>query len=62
MKLRYQGAFRNIGDYLLLIFDYGNFWIFLVELVQVQDEGLKRPEIIESVGASPVQYPECKPK
>gem|GEM_PF-6950263 len=46
----------------MLIFDYGNFWIFLVELVQVQDEGLKRPEIIESVGASPVQYPECKPK
>ncbi|MBS7250118.1 MAG: hypothetical protein KIH08_05925 [Candidatus Freyarchaeota archaeon] len=50
--------FRNIGDYLLLIFDYGDLWIFLVELVHVRDEGLKRPEIVDSVGDSPVQYPE----
>ncbi len=50
--------FRNIGDYLLLIFDYGDLWIFLVELVKVQDERLKSPEVIKSVGRSPVQYPE----
>jgi hypothetical protein len=50
--------FRNIGDYLLLIFDYGDLWVFIVELLKVQDEGLKRPEIIDSVGVSPVQYPE----
>ncbi len=49
--------FRDIGDHLMLIFDYGDLWVFLVELVQVKDEGLKRPEIVDSVGASPVQYP-----
>ncbi len=50
--------FRNVGDYPFLIFDYGDLWIFLVELVRVKDEGLKRPEITDSLGVSPVQYPE----
>ena len=52
----WQGA----GDKMLFLFDYGDDWRFMVELVGVgeKEQGAKYPRVVKSVGKAPEQYPD----
>ena len=55
-------AFKNPGEKMLFLFDYGDGWRFAVELREIknaQNWGLK-PVILESIGKAPMQYPPCE--
>ena len=42
------------------LFDYGDEWVFLVELVkrEPRETKIKLPRLLSSVGKAPVQYPD----
>ncbi|MHA1363423.1 MAG: plasmid pRiA4b ORF-3 family protein [Candidatus Freyarchaeota archaeon] len=48
------------GQEILYLFDYGDMWLFRVELEKIDAEGPKpeKPQIIEKKGSDPEQYPE----
>ncbi|MCX9009937.1 MAG: plasmid pRiA4b ORF-3 family protein [Candidatus Methanoperedens sp.] len=50
------GLFK--GQNILYLFDYGDMWLFRVELEEIRTEGTKprEPEIIEKKGRAPKQY------
>ena len=51
--------FKNIGDKMLFLFDYGDDWRFSVELTEIKahyDAKIK-PAVIETIGKAPEQYP-----
>ena len=53
-------AFRRVGSKMLFLFDYGDEWRFLIEMVGYKEtapEGLY-PRVVASVGKAPQQYPE----
>lgn len=47
-----------VGQNILYLFDYGDMWLFRVELEEIRTEGAKprKPKIIEKKGKSPEQY------
>lgn len=46
------------GQRFLYIFDFGSEWRFMIEVVDIREEpGPSQPEIIESEGRNPEQYP-----
>ena len=55
-------AFRNIGDKMLFLFDYGDGWYFGIELKEIThiDKWNLDPVVLESIGKAPEQYPPCK--
>ena len=53
-------AFRRVGSKMLFLFDYGDEWRFVIEMVGYKEtapEGLY-PRVVASVGKAPQQYPE----
>ena len=52
-------AFPNIGKKLRFLFDYGDTWLFTIELLDLKlvDEKQKYPRVIKKVGKAPEQYP-----
>lgn len=52
-------VFSEIGKKMLFLFDYGDEWIFIIELKGVESpkEYVKYPAVVESVGYDPQQYP-----
>ena len=52
-------AFSEIGDKMLLLFDYGDNWQFIVERLaaELSDKPQTRPRLLRSVGLAPEQYP-----
>lgn len=55
-------AFKNPGDKMLFLFDYGDGWRFAVKLKEIrqsENQGSK-PVILEKTGKAPLQYPPCK--
>lgn len=54
------GVWRNPGDKMLFLFDYGDNWQFVVELADFGKRTAKRkyPRLLRKVGEAPEQYPE----
>ena len=53
-------AFPKVGHKMLFLFDYGDEWLFRVEVVGLGQKVARAryPTIVASIGASPEQYPE----
>lgn len=59
-KTKVGEVWKNIGDKMMLLFDYGDNWLFVVELSDfgATESKTKYPHVIKKVGKSPEQYPE----
>lgn len=57
-------AFDRIGKKMLFLFDYGDNWQFIVELIDIfsLEKQDKYPQILKKVGKAPEQYPELDEK
>lgn len=55
-------VWENPGDKMLFLFDYGDNWLFIVELADfgVVKPKTKYPRIVKKVGQAPEQYPEVE--
>jgi len=53
-------AFPDVGSKMLFLFDYGDEWLFKVEMVGmgVKVPKARYPKVIKSVGTAPPQYPD----
>jgi len=58
-KVRIEEAFRNPGERMIFLFDYGDGWHFFVELKEVKRAEYwdLKPVVLESIGKAPLQYP-----
>ena len=59
-KTRIGDAFREVGQAMVFLFDYGDEWLFRVELTAMgRKVGKARyPKVRAKAGPSPVQYPD----
>ena len=59
-KTKIGEVWKNIGDKMMMLFDYGDDWRFVVELIGFGKNNTKTkyPRVLKSVGDSPDQYPE----
>jgi len=57
-RTRVIEAFRTVGTKMRFLFDYGDEWVFLVELVsrKRKEPKVKLPRLLSSIGKAPVQY------
>lgn len=55
-------AFPSVGAKLRFLFDYGDGWEFLVELVKrkPKEPKVKLPRLLISAGKAPAQYPDAE--
>ncbi len=51
-------AFNHVGKKMLFLFDYGDNWIFTVDLVDITlpERNVKYPRLLKKVGKAPQQY------
>ncbi len=61
-KIKISQAFKNIGEKMIFLFDYGDGWQFNVELKEIRnaEKWDLKPVILESTGKAPLQYPPCE--
>lgn len=61
-KTRIGEVWKNIGDKMLFLFDYGDHWLFVVELIGfgAAEPKTKYPCVLKKVGKAPEQYPEIE--
>lgn len=61
-KTKIGKVWKNIGDKMLFLFDYGDEWLFVVELAAfgVAEPKTKYPRVAQSIGKAPEQYPEVE--
>lgn len=61
-KTRIGEVWKNIGDKMLFLFDYGDNWLFVVELGDfgAVKPKTKYPRILKKSGQAPEQYPEVE--
>ena len=59
-RTRVIKAFPSVGTKMRFLFDYGDEWVFLVELVErkPKEPKVKLPRLLISVGKAPAQYPD----
>ena len=59
-KTRIDDAFREVGQAMVFLFDYGDEWLFRVELTAMGRKVAKGryPKVLAKAGPSPVQYPD----
>ena len=59
-RTRVIEAFPSVGAKMRFLFDYGDEWVFLVELVsrKPKESKVKLPRLLISAGKAPVQYPD----
>jgi hypothetical protein len=59
-RTRVVEAFPSVGTKMRLLFDYGDGWEFLVELLKRKPKELKvkLPRLLMSAGKAPTQYPD----
>jgi hypothetical protein len=59
-RTRVITAFPSVGTKMRFLFDYGDEWEFLVELVErkPKEPKVKLPRLLSSAGKAPAQYPE----
>ncbi len=57
---RIGDAFREVGQAMIFLFDYGDEWLFRVELTAIGHKVAKGryPKVLAKAGPSPVQYPD----
>lgn len=57
-KTKVKGVWQDIGDKMLFLFDYGDNWLFVVELIGFGEkkEGIKYPRVLKKVGRAPRQH------
>jgi hypothetical protein len=57
-RTRAASAFREVGDKMLFLFDYGEEWRFVVELRgrNPRAPGTRLPRVVEARGKAPPQY------
>lgn len=55
-------VFKNPGDKMHFLFDYGDCWHFAVELKEIKqaEKWDLKPVILQSIGKAPMQYPPCE--
>lgn len=61
-KTKISEVWKNIGDKMLFLFDYGDNWLFVVELIGfgAAEPKTKYPRVTKKVGQAPEQYPEVE--
>ena len=59
-RTRVAEAFREVGHRMLFLFDYGDDWRFVVEVLGIgnKEPGVRYPRVLKKVGTSPQQYGE----
>lgn len=59
-KTKVSDVWKNVGGKMLFLFDYGDTWLFVIELTGfgVKDPKVKYPRVVKRVGKSPEQYPD----
>jgi hypothetical protein len=59
-KTKLDDAFEVPGHKMLFVFDYGDDWRFVVELLSVSlaKKGTRYPRVVTQKGAAPEQYPD----
>ena len=59
-KTKIGEVWKNPGDKMLFLFDYGDSWLFVVELIGFGKKEVKKkyPHTIKKVELAPEQYPE----
>jgi len=59
-KTKIAEVWKNPGDKMLFLFDYGDNWLFTVELIGFgkKEAKTKYPRILKSAGKAPKQYPD----
>lgn len=57
-KTKVEEVWQNVGDKMLFLFDYGDNWQFVVELIQFGDKksNQKYSHILKKAGKAPRQY------
>jgi len=57
-KTKIKEVWQNIGDKMMFLFDYGDNWHFLVELINFGKKELRQkyPRILKKIGRAPKQY------
>jgi len=58
-KTKIKEVWKETGDKMQFLFDYGDNWQFIVELAKFGqvEQGKKYPCVLKSVGKAPIQYP-----
>lgn len=59
-KTKIGEVWKNLGDKMLFLFDYGDTWLFVIELIGFSKKETKKryPCVAKKVGLAPEQYPE----
>ena len=59
-KTKINEIWKSIGDKMLLLFDYGDSWCFVVEVREFgkKEAKVKYPRILKNIGKAPEQYPD----
>src|SRR6516225_9086468 len=59
-RTRVAVAFPSVGAKMRFLFDYGDEWVFLVELVgrKPKDPKVRLPRLLLAAGKAPAQYPD----
>jgi Plasmid pRiA4b ORF-3-like protein len=59
-KTRIGDAFREVGQAMTFLFDYGDEWLFRIKLTGLGRKAAKAryPRVLAKAGPSPVQYPD----
>lgn len=59
-KTKISAVWKHIGDTMLFLFDYGDEWLFVVELAGygAREPKVKYPRVTTRTGKAPEQYPE----
>jgi len=57
-KTKISEVWKSPGDKMLLLFDYGDDWLFTVELISFgkKEAKVKYPRVLKSIGKAPEQY------
>jgi len=61
-KTKIGEVWKNAGDKMMMLFDYGDDWRFVVELAGFGEKSAKTkyPRITKTIGKAPEQYPPCE--
>jgi hypothetical protein len=61
-RTRVTDAFPSVGTKMRFLFDYGDEWEFLIELVKrkPKEPKVKLPRLLISAGKAPAQYPDIE--
>lgn len=57
-RTKINEVWQNTGDKILFLFDYGDEWLFLVELINFGEKkiNIKYPRVLKKIGRAPKQY------